>query len=224
MPTFHHVEQYSARYWELRCGVPTASQFHRIITSEGEASKSHTAYMYELIAQRLLNEDFKKEELKDVYWPQRGKELEDEAFECASFEIKKSVSKIGFVTENDNTIYKIGCSPDFLVEGVKEAGEIKCPAPWTQIGYILDGPDANSFQKKYKQQVQGQLLVTGYDKIYFVSYHPQMPLCVYETGRDETYIKIMSKLLKQFCEKLAKNLVEARKAGEYIVREPVQSV
>ena len=54
---------------------------------------------------------------------------------------------------------RIGCSPDRTVMekgGRYSLVEIKCPAPWTHIGYLLDGPGAD-----YRQQVQGQLLVTG---------------------------------------------------------------
>ena len=228
MPNFHYCFQYSDEYWDLHIGIPTTSQFDRIITGEGEISTQHVGYMYELIAERLLKEAVKKDEFKDLYWPRRGKKLESNAF--SAFENKKNINieHVGFITENDDTIYKIGSSPDFLVsseERPMQAGEIKCPAPWTHIGYMLDGPDSANFRKKYKQQVQGQMLVGGFDKIYFVSYHPQMPLYILETGRDERYLKKMVNVLKQFCELLANRLVEVRKMGEFIVTEkPVQPV
>jgi hypothetical protein len=223
MPKFHYVEQHSDKYWQLHCGVPTASNFHRIITGEGDASASAAGYMYELIAERLLKVCVKKDELKDNYWVQRGIKLEPDAYSAFELETKREVGKVGFVTEDDYSIYKRGCSPDFLMLDSNEGGEIKCPAPWTHVGTLLNGPDAESgTRKKYKQQVQTQLWICALDKIHFVSYHPELPLYILETGRDEVYIKKIDKVFRQFAEVLAKNLVEVRK--KFDAGEPVQSI
>lgn len=228
MPNFYYCDQYSDEYWDLHTGVPTTSQFSRIITGEGNPSESFRGYMYELIAERLLREAVKKDELKDQYWIKRGKQKEPEARTAFQKKTKLYIELVGFVTENcaqpggqEDTIYKVGSSPDFVVplrdKRPKIGGEIKVPAPWTHIGYMLDGPDSANYRKTYKQQVQGQLFVCGLEKIYFVSYHPQMPLYIIETGRDDKYIEKMQKCLTDFCEELARKLVDARKMGDFIV-------
>ena len=43
---FYDVEQGSARWYQLRLGRPTTSNFHRIVTAKGEPSKQALAYMY----------------------------------------------------------------------------------------------------------------------------------------------------------------------------------
>ena len=40
---FYEVEQGSRRWYEIRAGRPTASNFHRIITPKGEPSRQAAA-------------------------------------------------------------------------------------------------------------------------------------------------------------------------------------
>jgi hypothetical protein len=54
----------------------------------------------------------------------------------------------------------------------------------------------------YKAQVQGQLLVTGYEMAVFFSYFPGLPSVCLETGRDDKYIDKLSNELKNFCDEL----------------------
>jgi len=220
MPKFHwDIDQYSDAWWALRSGKPTASQFERIITQEGEASAQARSYMYELIAERLLNEPVKKDELSKQYWPKRGSKLEDDAIERFVTEYKLPVRRVGFVETDDG---RLGCSPDCLVgDGVKIGIGIKCPAPWTHIGYLLDGPDAGKSRKSYKQQVQGQMLIGEWELMYFVSYHPQMPLYVLQTTRNRIYIDKMARVLDSFCKTLDALTEIARSKGAYLLREDV---
>jgi len=54
MPIFHNVAQYSAAYDRLKLGIPTSSNFHKIITPQGKLSKQWREYACVLIAERLL--------------------------------------------------------------------------------------------------------------------------------------------------------------------------
>ena len=47
-----HV-QYSDEWWEARRGLPTASQFKRIVKANGERSTQRAAYLYECAAVRI---------------------------------------------------------------------------------------------------------------------------------------------------------------------------
>ena len=54
MPIFHDVAQYSKAYDRLKLGIPTSSNFHKIVTPQGKPSKQWREYACVLIAERLL--------------------------------------------------------------------------------------------------------------------------------------------------------------------------
>lgn len=207
MAKYHYVDPYTETWWRLRRGKPTASQFDRIITPAGQPSNQARKYLYELIAERLLNETMKKDQLQS-YWAERGSTLESQAIEAFQEQNSLPLEKIGFVTSNDE---RIGCSPDCLIKGARLAVEIKCPAPWTQIGYLLDGPGLN-----YRAQVQGQLLVGDeWESVWFYAWHPQMPTVLVKTFRDKAYQNALADLLDRFCNELEYETERARKMGPY---------
>jgi len=165
--------------------------------------------MYHLVAERLLRETMeipiKSEHVEN------GKLREAEAitkFIDKSGLSGLSLKPVGFVTTNDG---RIGASPECLV-GSKGGLEVKCPAPWTQIGYLMDG-----LGNDYRPQVQGQLYVGEFEVMHFFSYHPRMPAKYIETHRDEKYIKALDEALKAFCEELDKQTERVRKMGEWFI-------
>ena len=55
MPILHHdVRQYSEEHDRLKLGIPTSSNFHKIITPQGKPSKQWREYACVLIAERIL--------------------------------------------------------------------------------------------------------------------------------------------------------------------------
>ena len=58
MIVIEDVEQGSQSWIELRLGIPTASQFSRIVTPGGKSSSSRDAYMGELLAEWVLGEPY----------------------------------------------------------------------------------------------------------------------------------------------------------------------
>jgi len=54
MPIFHDVAQHSEDYDRLKIGIPTSSNFHKIITPQGKPSKQWRQYACVLIAERIL--------------------------------------------------------------------------------------------------------------------------------------------------------------------------
>ena len=210
MAKFHFVDPYTRPWWHLRLGVPTASQFHRIVTNTGKPSAQARGYMYELIAERLLRETYVGLRARGP-WVEHGAMHEKDAIDLFQKTHRLVLKNVGFVTTNDG---RIGASPDCLVEGSVEAVEIKCPAPWTQIGYLLDGPGDD-----YRPQVQGQLLVGEWDIIHCFTYHPRMPSCYIRTKRDPAFMGVMADLLDRFCDKLDQETERARALGGYIPLE-----
>lgn len=208
----HYVDQGTAAWWKLRRGIPTASQFERIITPTGKPSSQARGYMYELVAERLLGEtmDTQRRGVTNQ-WVEHGINNEHLALKKFAEEQNMTLIPIGFVTATDG---RSGCSPDALVEGSHEAVEIKCRAPWNHIGYLLDG-----MGNDYRPQVQGQLYVGEWDIAHFYAYHPQCPSFYIKTLRDKDYIHAMDDLLNRFNDTLDELTEKARALGGFKTRD-----
>jgi hypothetical protein len=207
----HQVEQGSAEWFALRIGRPTASEFKKIITpAKGDLSKQARGYAIKLVAEMLLNRPM--DDLAGIEAIERGKALEPEAVKMYELSQHKT-RQVGFITSDDG---RIGASPDRLLIGVNGAVEIKCPYPVTHLEYLLDG-----FGHDYKPQVQGQMLIGGFDFIDRFSYSPEMPPFLERTYRDEPYIEKMAAALREFCDMKDDMFEKAKAAGWYVEREQV---
>jgi hypothetical protein len=209
MPIIHNVEQGSGDWQKLRLGIPTASMFHKIVTGTGKLSKQARGYAYFLVAEKLLNESL--DSLDHLEWIGRGKELEPQAVKLYEFQNDVETAPIGFITSDDG---RVGCTPDRLIVGKEAALELKCPAPHTHVGYLLDG-----FGLDYVPQAQGQLLVGEFDFVDRYSYHPRMPPVLCRTYRDSAYIGTLADALDEFCDMLDEMLARARSMGLFAERE-----
>lgn len=185
-------EQRSEEWYKARCGIPTASEFDKIVTTKGEQSKSRKAYMYRLAGERITG---KQEESYQNAAMQRGIELEPEAISFYEVVTDKQVQKCGFCVSEGK--YQYGCSPDGLV-GDDGGIELKCPIISTHVGYLID----NKLPTDYIQQVQGELFVTGREWWDFISYYPGMKPLLLRVERDEKFLKALSIELEIFCQEL----------------------
>jgi hypothetical protein len=212
-------DQGSAEWYAARLGIPTSSNFDKIITpAKGDFSKSARAYAYYLAAEAILRTPL--ESISHLEWVGRGKEMEPLAVKQYAFTEDAAVRTVGFITTDDG---QIGCSPDRLVDVQDSAGrwlrgglEVKCPAPQTHIAYLVDGPGDN-----YKPQVQGQLYVAELDFVDFYSFHPSMPPVLRRTYRDEPYIAKLAAALRQFCDMKQEILALCRKVGFFAASDHV---
>jgi hypothetical protein len=203
----HRVEQGSAEWYRLRLGIPTSSNFHRIVTPKGEPSKQAVKYLYRLVAERLLNETM-DDEIGFVKWVAQGREEEPYAVRQFEFVNEVELEPGGFVTTNDG---RIGASPDRIFKGHKESLEIKSPAPWTQLQYLLEGPD-----DAYVQQTQGHLLVGDeFEAVHFYSYNSRTPPFHRVILRDRAYQGVLASALNQFCDALDVQTERARALGAF---------
>ena len=208
----HKVDQGSAEWYNARLGVPTASNFHKILTPTGKASTQASCYMYRLIAEKLLR-DTMDDQIGHVQWVEHGLMEEPHAAQQFEFITELQLEPAGFITTDDD---RLGCTPDRLVKGRNEAVEIKCKSPPLQIGYLLDGPGND-----YRPQVQGQLLVGEFDKVHFYAYHPRMPAFHDITRRDEPYLKLLGPALQAFLQVLEEKTEKARRLGAYVATEHI---
>lgn len=192
------MEQRSKEWFRARLGIPTASNFNKILTKSGGPSDQAQGYLCRLLCERLFERSF--EESVDTKWMRHGRETEEEAareFEAVSNE---RVERVGFVINEDG---RWGCSPDRLIVGKDAAMEIKCPSPQKHMEYLVYGPG-----KDYKPQVQGQMLVGGYNFVYFFSYFPGMPPVLIKTERDKDFIGALRVALNVFSDHLDKKTKE----------------
>lgn len=195
MPIIHNVVQGTPEWAQLRCGVPTASQFHRIITPKGAPSKSAEVYMFELIAERLTGEPTVE---FTSHWMDRGHELEEEAVNFYTFTTDMETEKVGFILNDAGTV---GASPDRLV-GDRGLLEIKVGKPSTHIGLLLK---SGSAYEEHRIQTQGQLMVAERDWNDLLAYNPGLPPALCRVEREEPFIKMLDAALRTFCEVLEAN-------------------
>jgi len=181
------VEQGSDEWFKARAGIPTASSFDKIITPTGKASTQAKGYLNKLVAEFIIGDKINIESNK---WMQRGVELEPEAREYYEFMHDIEVEEVGLIYKNKSKL--VSCSPDGIL---KDRGlEIKCPAPQTQIEYLLN----NELPKKYIAQVQGSMWITGLKRWDFLSYHPDLSQLLITVEADKEYHSQLDILLDKF--------------------------
>lgn len=170
-------KQYSSEWWEARKGVPTASNFHRIITpAKWEYASGAATYMQELIAERY-DPMYGNHEEYVSHAMARGTHMEPEARRFYEFSRDVEVSEAGFLKTDDE---RFGCSPDAMV-GEEGGLELKSPAAKTQVKWLL----SEKVPVEHLAQCHGFLLVTGRDWIDFLSYCPPLPELLVRVVRDE---------------------------------------
>lgn len=177
--------------WEAaRLGIPTASNFGRIVTPGGKPSTQQDGYLHQLVAERILGHPVNQEATN---WMERGQITEREAI--AWYELERGVNTrvVGFVTTDDGIA---GCSPDRFV-GDEGGLEIKCPSAAVHVGYLLD-----TEPRQYWPQIQGALWITGCAWWDFVSYCPELPSAAVRYERDEIFIKVLSFAIQAFAERV----------------------
>jgi len=181
--------QRSPEWFAARAGVPSASSFDKIITTDGKLSKQAMKYLYQLAGERITG---KAEESYTNSVMLRGIEMEAEARELYRLITDSLAQEVGFCMTEGPAVY--GASPDGMVD---EDGllEIKCPQMATHVGYLLE----NVLPTEYIQQTQGQLLVTGRKWLDFMSYYPGMKPLIIRVVPDVKFQAILKCELENFC-------------------------
>ena len=221
------IDQGTPEWHAARLGIPTSSNFGKILTSTGKKSTSAEGYMNEILAGWLAGKPvdlYENQSMKD------GKEREAEARLSYEIQTGNEVRQIGFAYLDERRT--IGASPDGLVgsggwysEATRiikehleneikfdckvscpgESGglEIKCPKASTLISYYDKGCPA-----KYYPQVQGQMWVCNLEWVDFYAYHPDLTPYLFRVERDDDYIKSLAEAVEKFNVKLEKRKKE----------------
>lgn len=194
-----HFEQGSDEWLEARAGIFTASQWDAVMTPDGKVrtGKMPETYLNRIIAEAISSE---REFVPDTYWIRRGKELEPEAVETLEAIEGIDFESVGIIYQDESR--QIACSPDGINFDHEVGCEIKCPSAPEHVGYLRGGgvPD------KYYHQVQGSMLVTGFDHWYFMSYHPEIKPLIIKVERNAEYIDKLKSALEKMVQQKAETI------------------
>jgi len=178
----HDIEQRSDEWFSLRAGMPTASEFSKLVTSTGEPSKSMKDYAELLAAEKYAGRPLSS--FGGNASTQRGAEMEAEAimaYELAHHEVEP----VGLITDD---LQRYGCSPDGLV-GTDGLIEIKCLETKAHIKVLLHFAKHKKALPKYIQQTQGQIFICEREWCDLFFYHPNLPTLVIRQFPDPGFIR-----------------------------------
>lgn len=196
----NNIEQNTQEWLMLRCGIPTCSKFHEIITSKGKRSATYEKYVREKAAERISGEPTKT--YTNSYM-KKGHEREGESRKMYSFMNDVEVVKIAFWYFDDKK--EFGGSPDGLI-GKSGIWENKNAEGVIQMSRIDNGwNDSEHFV-----QCQGNLFVGEREWCDLTSYSRGFMPVTKRIYRDESFIKSLKIELKLFNEDVQK-LVEKYK-------------
>ncbi len=199
----HDVQQGTEHWLRLRAGIPTASNFDKILTKSGKKSASQERYMFALLAERMMGHP-RFEFLS--HWMERGMEMEARAVRYYEFQKEVETVPVGFITDDKKWF---GASPDRLV-GDRGLLEVKTPKDETHAMYLLG---SGSVLDEYRVQAYGQLWVSSREFTDVISFHPEMPEAIVHTERDEAFIKLLEEAVLEFSAKLESKALELAEKG-----------
>ncbi len=174
-------EQGTKEWLNARLGRPSASQFHKLIKSNGKPSASASDYINTMVVERISG---MSTPVFVTDWMTRGNELEPDARNLYSLITDNEVEEVGFILDDSG---EFGCSPDGLVsENGKPVGglEIKCPAPGNHKAWSKK----KVCPTKHYAQVQGCMWICQRDWWDFMSYHPDMDPFIVRVDRNQEFI------------------------------------
>lgn len=204
MMEVHYIEQRTPEWYAVRAGLPTASEFKKLVTPTGKPSTQ-----YKGLACTLANEVFLKKSDPDGFegnaWTDRGAELEERALAWYQLEYGVEVKACGFIT-NERSRWKAGCSPDALV-GDDGMVEVKCLKAENHTAALVKLP------ADYKPQTQGQIILAEREWCDLLFYHPDLPPFVVRQFLDSDFADLLDKQLAAVWEERGK-MLNALKSAE----------
>lgn len=187
-------EQGGDAWHQARLGIPTASMFKDLFTSQGKKSASLGKAVDQLVAERLMG---RPAENFSTQWMDRGAEMEGQARAFYEFCLSVDVEQVGLCLLDDGSA---GASPDGLMSD--RGLEVKAPAPHTHVSYLRAG----KCPAVYYPQVQGCMWICERDRWDFMSYHPDMPPLLVRVDRDEKYIAGLAAAVREVSERVSETV------------------
>lgn len=190
LTTYAELEQGSDQWLAARCGLLTASNVHKLITSTLKTADNETSrgLTLTLAAERITGE---VEYVYPSFDMQRGTEEEPLA-RAVYVEHHAEVEEVGFITREFEG-FMLGYSPDGLV-GERGLIEIKSRKPKEHLKTILLGrpPSENV------AQLMTGLLVTGREWIDYCSFSPGLPFWTVRVYPDAAWFAAITAAAETF--------------------------
>jgi len=210
----YDVAQGEPEWFSLRIGIPTASEFGKIMTPKTlKLSAQAEEYADAKIAEMMTGQP-QTGPMFQTYYMERGQLLEVEAREAYEFTNNVRVTRGGFITDDKG---HYGCSPDFLV-GDDGMGEIKCLMPKNHITCLI----SQKVQPDHMPQVQGGLWISGRKWNDWTMYHPELPRFEIRTYRDEAYISSLADCMDQFRTMMSEKIQNLMDRGLFSIAKPIE--
>lgn len=190
------VKQGSPEWLKARLGIPTASEFSRIVTpKELKPSKSAEKYLWLKLAERILGHPVDDDDA-DTGFMLRGTDLERSAVSAYELARDTDTTEVGFVLHDSG---QYGCSPDRLV-GEDGGLEIKCLAAHNHLAALVN----QTIDPKHYLQVQGNLLVTGLKWWDILFFNPAFPYAIIRIEPHAASLSALGLGVATFCLELDK--------------------
>ena len=205
-------EQGSDQWKTLRVGIPTASNFSKVMaTGEGKVRSEYLRRLAGEVVTGIPTETYKSAAMEI------GTVMEPELRALYAMMANVELRQVGFIKRTES-FGIIGCSPDSLI-GDDGGVEFKKEAPHILIKTLKD----DRVPSDYLPQIQGNMLVTGrpwWDIAIgysFVGDRPddrQMPLFRRRVRRDESAIARLRVGLEVFQQELDELVAWLRRYGK----------
>lgn len=197
-----NAQQGSAEWFQVKLGVPSASNAHKIVAKVGTATRE--TYMSELVAQVATGIMPELNGLSALEW---GKDNEDGARSSYEFATGDTAIEVPFVFKDDT--FRVGMSPDFLIEGKPKSAEIKCPFNSANYVQFLC---MDKIKSEWDWQCNYQMWTLESDELDFCQFDPRMkknPIKIMTVEKDLKKQKTLDDAVPQFIADLDKMLAKA---------------
>lgn len=178
----HDVEQGTDDWLAIRAGIPTASEFSKLVTSKGEPSKSMSGYAITLAAEKFAGQPVDR--FDGNYHTERGKELEPQARAWYDLQCDTEAAQVGFITDD---LRRYGCSPDSLI-GADGMNEIKCLKAENHVKVLMYYKKHGKCPSDYIMQPQGQMMIAEREWCDSVFFHPLLPSIIIRHHPDQKIV------------------------------------
>ena len=197
-----YMPQQGEEWLEAKKGIPSASNFDKIIKANGQPSAQAERYMFDLAMERLRGR-------KESYTNRSilaGIEREPESRDYYSLINGVDIEEVGLVYFDERKLFC--CSPDGLYLPDRKKGlELKNPEEWTHYQY-MQNPE--KLLSDYHRQVHGSLAITGAKEWDIMSYCPPLKEVIVTVKRDQAFCATILTEVVKFCLDLDKLTDELR--------------
>jgi len=202
------IAENTPEWFQARCGLATASLLNAVM-SDDKSGKGPGKPFFTLVDEKVW------EEIGGLihsggtgFAAQRGVELEPLALKIYAEIMGVSITKPGFVRHKS---LAFGGSPD-AVRSDGNLVEVKCPESPAKVVQMRCDQDVS----EYRNQIQGQICVTGAEWCDLVIYDDRLPpdsaLTVIRVPRDEAHIKRIEARVQMFNDAVKQRVAQYKKA------------